>query len=114
MPPKEKKTKEQIAKAAAAGGKGKKKKWSKGKVRDKLNNAVFFDKNTLEKFMKEVKTYKFITPSVVSERLRIGGSLARAALRDLAKEGLIKPVVLHQSQMIYTRATGDEEGVEAE
>lgn len=54
MPPKEKKTKEQIAKAAAAGGKAKKKKWSKGKVRDKLNNLVLFDKATLEKFTKEV------------------------------------------------------------
>ena len=54
MPPKEKKTKEQIAKAAAAGSKGKKKKWSKGKVRDKLNNLVLFDKATLDKFNKEV------------------------------------------------------------
>eukprot|EP00124_Ichthyophonus_hoferi_P001135 Ihof_evm3s53 gene=Ihof_evmTU3s53 len=53
MPPKEKKTKEQIAKAASAGGKSKKKKWSSGKVRDKLNNMVLFDKNTLEKFNKE-------------------------------------------------------------
>eukprot|EP01134_Creolimax_fragrantissima_P005493 CFRG5493T1 len=114
MPPKEKKTKEQIAKAAAAGGKGKKKKWSKGKVRDKLNNAVFFDKNSLDKFMKEVKTYKLITPSVVSERLRIGGSLARAALRDLASEGLIKPVVIHQGQIIYTRSVGDNEEEDAE
>ena len=28
----------------ASGGKAKKKKWSKGKVRDKLNNLVLFDK----------------------------------------------------------------------
>ena len=35
------------------GGKKAKKKWSKGKVRDKLNNLVLFDQPTLEKLMKE-------------------------------------------------------------
>ena len=33
-----------LAKAKNQGGKGKKKKWSKGKVKEKLNNAVFFDR----------------------------------------------------------------------
>jgi small subunit ribosomal protein S25e len=42
------------AKAAGSGGKAKKKKWSKGKVRDKLNNAVLFDKTSYEKLYKEV------------------------------------------------------------
>jgi len=37
--------------------------------------------------MKEVPGYKLITPSVVSERLKIRGSLARIALRDLAAKG---------------------------
>ena len=31
-------------KAGSGGGKAKKKKWSKGKTRDKLNNLVLFDK----------------------------------------------------------------------
>ncbi|OWK09403.1 hypothetical protein Celaphus_00006255, partial [Cervus elaphus hippelaphus] len=35
-----------------SGGK-KKKKWSKGKVRDKLNNLVLFDKATYDKLCKE-------------------------------------------------------------
>ncbi len=77
--------------------------------------------------------YKLITPSVVSERLKIRGSLARAALRELfnkgkfdmgiltnnlyskaclifcfyhiwMKKGLIKCVSKHSSQDIYTRA----------
>lgn len=39
---------------AGSGGKAKKKKWSKGKVRDKLNNAVLFDKASYEKLYKEV------------------------------------------------------------
>jgi small subunit ribosomal protein S25e len=43
------------AKAGGGGGKAKKKKWSKGKVRDKLNNAVLFDKPSYEKLYKEVR-----------------------------------------------------------
>lgn len=62
-------------------------KWSKGKVRDKLNNLVLFDKATYEKLNKEVPNYKLITPAVVSERLKIRGSLARAALQELLSKG---------------------------
>ncbi len=62
-------------------------KWSKGKVRDKLNNQVLFDKATYEKLLKEVPAYKLITPSVVSERLKIRGSLARRALDELLQKG---------------------------
>lgn len=62
-------------------------KWSKGKVRDKLNNLVLFDKATYEKLYKEVPNYKLITPAVVSERLKIRGSLARNALQELLSKG---------------------------
>jgi len=62
-------------------------KWSKGKVRDKLNNLVLFDQLTYEKLYKEVPSYKLITPAVVSERLKIRGSLARAALKELQAKG---------------------------
>merc|ERR1712142_329575 len=89
----------------AGGGKAKKKKWSKGKVRDKLNNLILFDKPTYDKLYKEVPNYKLITPAVVSERLKIRGSLARRALIELQSKGLIKEVVKHSSQVIYTRAT---------
>lgn len=41
-------------KEGSGGGKAKKKKWSKGKVRDKLNNMVLFDKGTYDKLYKEV------------------------------------------------------------
>ena len=58
-------------KEGGGGGKAKKKKWSKGKSRDKLNNLVLFDKNTYDKLYKEVPTYKLITPSIVSERLKV-------------------------------------------
>merc|ERR1711944_259878 len=91
------------------GGKAKKKKWSKGKSRDKLNNLVLFDKNTYDKLYKEVPTYKLITPSIVSERLKVRVSLARRALGELEGKGLIKLVSAHRSQIIYTRVTKDNE-----
>merc|ERR1712045_485742 len=94
------------------GGKAKKKKWSKGKTRDKLNNLVLFDKATYDKLLKEVPTYKLITPSIVSERLKVRGSLARKALIELEKQGKIKEVVQHSAQTIYTRVTKDEDSAE--
>merc|ERR1712090_86120 len=99
-------------KEGGSGGKAKKKKWSKGKVRDKLNNLVLFDKGTYDKLYKEVPTYKLITPSVVSERLKIRGSLARFALKELESQGLIKKVEAHHAQIIYTRNTKPGEVVE--
>merc|ERR1712107_945677 len=76
--------------------------------------GVLFDKVTYDKLYKEVPTYKLITPSIVSERLKVRGSLARKALFELAEKGLIRQVVAHSSQMIYTRMIGDKEGDDAE
>merc|ERR1711978_715275 len=94
-------------KEGGGGGKAKKKKWSKGKSRDELNNLVLFDKNTYDKLYKEVPACKLITPSIVSERLKVRGSLARKALIELEEKGLIRNVVSHRAQMIYTRVTKD-------
>ncbi|GIM08217.1 hypothetical protein Vretimale_12301 [Volvox reticuliferus] len=106
MAPKEQKSKEAKALAAANSNKGKRKKWSKGKQKEKVNNAVLFDKAVYEKLLNEVPKYKMISPSVLADRLRINGSLARAAIKELANKGLIKPIVHHHSQLVYTRATG--------
>merc|ERR1711993_64004 len=95
-------------KEGSGGGKAKKKKWSKGKTRDKLNNLVLFDKATYDKLYKEVPTYKIITPSVVSERLKVRGSLAKKALRELHSKGLIRLVDKHSAQIIYTRTVKNE------
>merc|ERR1712136_212484 len=59
----------------------------------------------MEKLMKEVPSYKLITPSVVSERLKVRASLARSALDDLEVKGLIKQIDRHHAQRIYTRTT---------
>uniref|UniRef100_UPI003467EE9B 40S ribosomal protein S25 n=1 Tax=Oryctolagus cuniculus TaxID=9986 RepID=UPI003467EE9B len=80
--------------------------------RDKLNNLVLFDKATYDKLCKEVPNYKLITPAVVSERLKIRGSLARAALQELLSKGLIKLVSKHRAQVIYTRNTKGTEDVQ--
>merc|ERR1712109_448806 len=103
MPPKIQKSKEAKAKAAMSSGKGKKKKWSKGKVRDKLQNAALFDKTTWDKFKKEVPGYKVITPSIVSERMKVRASLAKFGLRQLHEDGLITKVVGHSALVIYTK-----------
>ena len=54
------KSKDAKAKAASGGGKKSKKKWSKGKSRDKLQNMCLFDKPTYDKVMKEVPNYKVL------------------------------------------------------
>ncbi|KAF2216374.1 hypothetical protein CBER1_02844 [Cercospora berteroae] len=91
---------------AATGGKKQKKKWSKGKVKDKANHAVIFDKNTTEKLNKDVQSYRLITVAVLVDRLKINGSLARQALKDLEERGVIKQVVGHSACKIYTREVG--------
>ena len=40
----------------------------------------------------QVPSYKLITPSIVSERMKVRGSLARKALQDLQTKGLIRQV----------------------
>ncbi|KAK4545261.1 40S ribosomal protein S25 [Oleoguttula mirabilis] len=91
---------------AATGGKKQKKKWSKGKVKDKAQHAVILDKPTSEKLNKDVQSYRLVTVAVLVDRLKINGSLARRALNDLEEKGVIKKVVAHSSGNIYTRAVG--------
>ncbi len=45
----------------------------------------------------------------MSERLKVRGSLARKALAELLQKGLIRQVVQHHSQTIYTRVTKEED-----
>merc|ERR1712153_63353 len=91
-----------------SGASAKKKKWSKGKVREKLNNMVCFDQNTYDRMMKEAATMKLVTPSTISERLKVSGSLARRSIQELLKVGAIKLVDKHSNQYIYTRNTGED------
>merc|ERR1711976_55520 len=99
----QKKTKEAIAKAAAASKKGGKKKWSKGKVKDKLNNKVFIDEATDKAIRKDITNMSLITISNISDKYKIIGSLARPLIKQFAAEGKIVPVgSQHSSLMMYT------------
>ncbi|VDO70299.1 unnamed protein product [Heligmosomoides polygyrus] len=74
-------------------GKAKKKEWLKARVRSKLNNTVLFDQVTYGKLHKEL-----VTPSVISERLKVRASPAKTGLRELQTKGLVK------CQIVCTRA----------
>jgi small subunit ribosomal protein S25e len=65
-------------------------KWSKGKVKEKLSNLVLFDKATYEKMLSDVPKQKLITPSIISEKLKVNGSLARKAVKELVSKNLIR------------------------
>ncbi|KAL3782668.1 hypothetical protein ACHAWO_002593 [Cyclotella atomus] len=110
MPPKvQQKSKEQKMAAAMAGGKGKKKKWSKGKQRDKVDNKVLFTKEQYDRLNSEVPKMKLITVSAVVEKLKISGGLARRALNQLEEEGTIRKVCVCRAQRIYTRSVVEDE-----
>merc|ERR1711990_1389767 len=107
MPPKAPESKAAKAAKALAGGKKKAKKWSKGKMKEKANNQVLFEQSTYDKLEKEVPKYKMITVSILCDRLRITCSLARKGIAILLAKGLIKPVIRHSQQDVYTRAIAE-------
>ncbi len=49
-----------------------------------------------------------------SSLFQVRGSLARKALRELLSKGLIRQVVAHNAQSIYTRVIKEEDEGEAE
>jgi small subunit ribosomal protein S25e len=69
---------------------------------------VLFDKATYDKCVKDLPQYKLITPAIVCERFKVRGSLARSIIRELVRRGLIRPVVKHSRQEIYTRSTKED------
>eukprot|EP00351_Strombidinopsis_sp_SopsisLIS2011_P000006 CAMPEP_0116875918 /NCGR_PEP_ID=MMETSP0463-20121206/8019_1 /TAXON_ID=181622 /ORGANISM="Strombidinopsis sp, Strain SopsisLIS2011" /LENGTH=121 /DNA_ID=CAMNT_0004522321 /DNA_START=181 /DNA_END=546 /DNA_ORIENTATION=+ len=77
------------------GGKTKKKSWTKVKVKDKLNNAVFLDQKQYDRCAKEVPKILMITRSILSEKFKINGAVSRALIKDLASKGLIRRVGDH-------------------
>jgi len=52
-----------------------------------------------------VARLKLITPSIISEKLKVNGSLARKAVKELVKQNLIRPILTHKHQNVFTRAT---------
>ena len=96
----EKKGKDAIAKAANSKKKGVKK-WTKGKVKEKVNNAVFLDKAGYDKIMGDIpRMGKLISVATVIEKFKVGGSVARAILRQLIQSGALRRIDAHSKQFI--------------
>ncbi|KAF5200800.1 40S ribosomal protein S25 [Thalictrum thalictroides] len=70
------------SKPAKSGGGKEKRKWSKGKQKEKVNNMVLFDRATYDKLLSEAPKFKLITPSILCDGLRVNGSLARKEIRE--------------------------------
>ena len=66
-----------------------------------IEQLVLFDQATHQKLLKGVMTFKLITPFIVSARMKVWGSLAWKALRELLEKSLNKHVVAHNAQHIY-------------
>ncbi|KAG9130406.1 hypothetical protein Leryth_004362 [Lithospermum erythrorhizon] len=64
--------------AKSGGGKQKKKKWSKGKAKGEGEQHGIVA--TYDKLISEAPKFKLITPSILSDRLRISGSLLQGRL----------------------------------
>merc|ERR1712050_115534 len=105
----QKKTKEAIAKAAANAKKGGKKKWSKGKVKDKLNNKCYLDEATYKAINKEVTNMGMVTISNISEKYKVMGSIAKKVIRYLREDGKVVPFGhQHHGLMLYCGAAAME------
>ena len=60
-------------KAAASSNKAGKKKWTKGKVKDKSNHAVYFDEASYKRLCDDVPKMKLITVATLIDKLKING-----------------------------------------
>ncbi len=79
----QKKSKDSIAKAASQ-KKGGHKKWTKGKAKEKVDNACFLDQATYDKIMTAIpKLGKHISLSIIVDKFKIQNSIARILLRRL-------------------------------
>ena len=99
----QKKSKDAIARAAAASRKGAKKKWSKGKVTEKSNLDVLVDPKKFKEIEKDIPKMKLITLSTVSDRFKVTLSLARQIIRYFAEQNKITALDFqHQQCPLYT------------
>jgi len=71
-------------------------------VKDKSNHAVILEKATADRLNKEVTSYRLITVATLVDRMKINGSVARRALKDLEDRGVIRKVVSHARLTVYS------------
>merc|ERR1740133_219529 len=91
----------QSAKSSKGGAKAKKKSWTKVKVKENLNNAVFLDEKQYERMLKEVPKILCITRAVLCEKFKVGGSIpelsSRISLRKHSSSQLVFNITLSTS-----------------
>ena len=96
-----KKTKADIAKSASK--KNPAKKWTKGKVKEKSDHAVFLDQATHDKILTAIpKLGKHISLTLVVEKFKVVGSVARVMLRKAVNNGSIRATEVHSKQSLFT------------
>ena len=86
------------SKGAGKGAKTKKKSWTKVKVKEKLNNAVFLENVQFERMLKSIPEILLVTRAIICEKFKVGGSVARALIKELSKRGLLVPVGAQHSK----------------
>ena len=94
-----------------SGGKPKKKSWTKVKVKDKLNNAVFVDAKAFDRITKELGKQAVITVASVCDKFKVNGAVARKVLRELTNKNIIK--VAGDANAHITIYTGNQRKAEA-
>jgi ribosomal protein S25 len=70
-----------------------------------MNNSVFLDDKQFERMLKEVPKILVVTRAVLCEKFKVGGAVARALIKELAKRGVILPIgTQHHSFDLYKGA----------
>jgi small subunit ribosomal protein S25e len=78
-------------------------KWTKGKVKEKADNAVFLDRANYDRIIAGIpKLGKHISTSSLIEKFKVVGSIARILLKKCVENGSIKSVESHSRQTLYT------------
>ena len=72
-----------------AGSKKAQKKWGGAHVKDKINNTHIVDQKLYDRILKETSKMSLISVATVSDRFKVGGSVSRAAMRELLAKDLI-------------------------
>lgn len=80
-----------------------KKKWSKNKVKEKVENQNYIDIKLYERILKEISKDKLITPNMITTRFRISCSLAKKLLVELSKKKFIKMIKFSSKESLFTK-----------
>ena len=89
---------------SASKGKGKKKKWSKGKVKEKKDHVCVIESETaLERICRDApKKMPAMTVAAIIEQFKVNGSVARRVIREMQNRGIVRCVDRNASMGIYT------------